>query len=268
MNGVEYWRELGLNWLEAPRQQLWRAFHDRVVAAWVISGLPPDARRLLKTDLFEEAVGEPLLEVLADRVELAFGVDLSLPLARAGRRRSPDGEAAAGDVLRLPVAEASLDVVVSTSTLDHFEEPKELERSLHELRRVLRPGGSLLLTLDNLDNPVVRLRNRLVRSRVRAFGLVPYRVGVTVGRRRLREMLSGAGFSMVRMGALIHPLRTVAIPLCERAEHRWGRAARERLLRFLAAWDKVGRLPTRFVTGYYLAVVARRSPVPDRVTRN
>ena len=171
-------------------------------------------------------------------------------------------------MLRLPVADHSLDVVVSTSTLDHFERLEELERSLHELGRVLRPGGSLLLTLDNLDNPVVRLRNRLVRSRVRAFGLVPYRVGATVGRRRLREMLHGVGFVVESMGAVVHPLRTVAIPLCERAEHRWSPTARRRLLRFLAAWDRVGRLPTRYLSGYYLAVVARRSPVPERVARN
>jgi transposase len=36
---------------------------------------------------------------------------------------------------------------VSPSTLDHFPDPADLDRSLRELRRTLRPGGRLILTL-------------------------------------------------------------------------------------------------------------------------
>lgn len=48
-----------------------------------------------------------------------------------------------GNVLRLPFAEASFDVVVCTQVLEHVPEPKLL---LTEIQHVLKPGGRLLLT--------------------------------------------------------------------------------------------------------------------------
>ncbi len=264
MSDTAYWRELGLSWLRSPRQRLWRRFHDRAVGEWVAAHLPAGARSVLKTDLFEEAVGEPILAGLAERSSLAMGLDLALPLAAAARRRAGAALVVAAEVERLPLADGSVQVVVSTSTLDHFHGEDRLQRSLTELARVLAPGGTLLLTLDNLDNPVVRLRNRLVRSRVRAFGLVPYRVGATVGRAGLRRMLEASGLTPEWMGAVVHPVRSLAIPLCGWAERRWGRRGQEILLRWLSASEALGRLPTRFLTGSYLAVVARVPPSPSR----
>jgi SAM-dependent methyltransferase len=55
--------------------------------------------------------------------------------------RAPDIVA---DLHRLPVEEASFDAVVCTEVLEHVAEPAVV---LAELRRVLRPGGSLLLTV-------------------------------------------------------------------------------------------------------------------------
>jgi SAM-dependent methyltransferase len=46
------------------------------------------------------------------------------------------------DVTRLPVRDASLDLVVSVNVLEHVAEPA---RALAELRRALRPGGALFL---------------------------------------------------------------------------------------------------------------------------
>ncbi len=264
MSDGAYWRELGLRWLESPRQRLWRHFHDGAVGAWLEAHLPADAVLVLKTDLFEEAVADPLLPRLAGSAEAALGVDLALPVAAAARRRSPAAAVLCADVERLPFADGSLGVVVSTSTLDHFESTTRLERALGELSRVLAPGGRLLLTLDNLDNPVVRLRNRLVRSRVRAFGLVPYRVGATAGRRGLRRMLEAAGLTPEWTGTVVHPVRCLAIALCERAERRWDAKGRARLLHWLTAAEILGRLPTRFLTGYYLAVVARAPSASSR----
>lgn len=47
------------------------------------------------------------------------------------------------DALRLPLASASFDTVLCTQVLEHVAEPATL---LREARRVLRPGGTLLLT--------------------------------------------------------------------------------------------------------------------------
>jgi len=48
-----------------------------------------------------------------------------------------------GDARTLPVADESFDVVLCTEVLEHIPEP---QRAIDEMARVLRPGGTLLLT--------------------------------------------------------------------------------------------------------------------------
>ncbi len=68
----------------------------------------------------------------------------------------------------LPFADGAFDLVVSNSTLDHFRTPADIQTSFAELHRVLAPGGSLILTLDNPSNPVVALQKLLAVCR--SFG--------------------------------------------------------------------------------------------------
>lgn len=49
-----------------------------------------------------------------------------------------------GDAARLPVASASIDVVLMLEVLEHLRDPRA---ALAEVARVLRPGGRLLLTV-------------------------------------------------------------------------------------------------------------------------
>jgi SAM-dependent methyltransferase len=62
---------------------------------------------------------------------------------RGDERWNYAGLSVCGDLLRLPFRDGSLDVVVSTETLEHLTEPGAF---LAEVRRVLRPGGRLFLT--------------------------------------------------------------------------------------------------------------------------
>jgi SAM-dependent methyltransferase len=57
-------------------------------------------------------------------------------------RRKP-GAAVVGDAHHLPFAPGSFDLIISTEMLEHTAEP---QRIVDEIRRVLRPGGRLLLT--------------------------------------------------------------------------------------------------------------------------
>ena len=57
-------------------------------------------------------------------------------------RRKP-GAAVVGDAHNLPFAPGSFDLILSTEMLEHTLEP---QRIVDEIRRVLRPGGRLLLT--------------------------------------------------------------------------------------------------------------------------
>jgi ubiquinone/menaquinone biosynthesis C-methylase UbiE len=61
---------------------------------------------------------------------------------------------------RLPFAGGSFDVVVSASALHYFREPGQ---ALEEMRRVLRPGGRLVVTDWCDDFLACRLCDRLLR---------------------------------------------------------------------------------------------------------
>ena len=72
------------------------------------------------------------------------GLDLSPELLREARRRHPGVAFEAGDMLALPVADASLAGVVAFYAIVHFS-AAQLQRALAEMCRVLQPGGRLLI---------------------------------------------------------------------------------------------------------------------------
>lgn len=85
--------------------------------------------------------------MLAARGFEAVGVDVDAPSVAAARRRHRHGRFVAADGLRLPFADDSFDAVVSFETLEHVTDGKAF---LEELRRVLRPGGTLVCSTPNL----------------------------------------------------------------------------------------------------------------------
>ncbi len=75
-----------------------------------------------------------------------IALDLAVAMLRQVRRRSPwlhSWQLVCGDVERLPLADASCDLVFSNLTLQWCQ---DLDSAFAELRRVLRPGGLLLFS--------------------------------------------------------------------------------------------------------------------------
>ncbi len=62
----------------------------------------------------------------------------------------------------LPFTDASFDVVTCLAALQHLPSPSTRLRALHEMHRVIRPGGRLLLTNWNLYHPHMLWRFRLI----------------------------------------------------------------------------------------------------------
>lgn len=95
---------------------------------------------------------------------------------------------AVADGAALPLADASVGLVWCIHVLHHLEQP---ERVLAEARRILRPGGHLVLAETVEDNPLIRAGRTLwpawdgvhVHSRFTAAGLL--------------GMLDDAGFPVV-----------------------------------------------------------------------
>jgi hypothetical protein len=138
-----------------------------------------------------------------------------------------------------------------------------LTGSVLELARVLRPGGTLVLTVDNPANPLVALAKALPREALNRtwlrwadasarLGLLPYHVGATYGRRRLRMVVREAGFVVEETTAIVHAPRPIAVMIGQQIQ------GGGRFLRTLAALERLEQAPTRFVTGHFVAVRAKR----------
>ncbi|MDN3029486.1 class I SAM-dependent methyltransferase [Streptomyces sp. S.PB5] len=82
---------------------------------------------------------------LAEKGARTVGIDLSPGMVAAGRRRFPDVEFRAGDLLELPAEDAEFGSVAAFYTILHLD-PDELHRAFKEIERVLRPSGLALFS--------------------------------------------------------------------------------------------------------------------------
>jgi SAM-dependent methyltransferase len=238
---------------KAHRKNAWFGYQADVYARWLADGGAPPPRRLLKTDAFDEACG---FRPLGDAA--AVLMDVSPRILRAAR----DGGHArlvATDVRRLAVRAGAFDVVFSPSSLDHFDDVRDIEAALRELHHALAPGGRLLLTLDNPANPVLRARAMVHWLAGRVGGLIPFAMGRTLERRRLRDLLARCGFDVVRIDYCIHVPRVVGLWLGEWAARRGDHDRATRLRTTLGQLERVGtRLPIRRWTGHFVVADCRR----------
>lgn len=85
---------------------------------------------------------------LAQKAKSVVGVDLSAETIARAQRRYELGNLAfrTGDVERLADPDATYDVVCCFETIEHVAEPEQM---LSEFTRVLRPGGTLLVSTPN-----------------------------------------------------------------------------------------------------------------------
>ena len=95
--------------------------------------------------------------LLAAGASSVFGVDIASEACQHARAKY-GVTAVVGSATAIPVADAQFDAVVSFETIEHVAEPAEFVR---EARRVLKPGGTFVVSTPNklifrqvaLDNP-------------------------------------------------------------------------------------------------------------------
>jgi SAM-dependent methyltransferase len=257
--GPAYWdgvlqrREGKAHHPDAFLGELKRQAYLTLIQRW---GGVPNTGLVLKTDLFEEAMGRgAFLADLLSRGGMTLGVDISWVAASQAQHQDTrrQGHYVVADVCALPFANDSFALIVSPSTLDHFSNPRDLGRSLRELARVLEAGGRLIITLDNRQNifdPLLRLVIRL--------GYVPYYVGRSYTVRELRNELEAAGFVVQETTALLHNPRLVAVGAVALAKMlRWP-ALMTLVQRTLLAAQRLETTRLCYYTGSFVAAKAVR----------
>jgi SAM-dependent methyltransferase len=257
-----YWGDVASRWSGPHPFRVWREFTDLhqwgMVASWLGRGPAEwsgDRRpvQLLKTDLFDEIAGRGIApRLLASGVDVT-SIDVCQHAVETARARNPGLKAVMADVRRLPFADGSFDAVYSGSTLDHFDSENDIHAAISELRRVLRPGGRLLLTMDNAANPIIRIRNGPLLQVLRMAHVVPYHVGITFTPAALREAVTRSGFEVIEMVAVMHCPRVLAVAL-SRLLSVMPRPMHNGYFHCLSACERLDRLPTRWQTGHYIAI--------------
>jgi demethylmenaquinone methyltransferase/2-methoxy-6-polyprenyl-1,4-benzoquinol methylase len=168
-------------------------------------------------------------EDVAGRV---VGVDFTfemLPIARS-KSQIDDRKSAIryvnGDAQSLPLPDASADVVSIAFGIRNVQDPAA---AIREFRRVLRPGGRLIILEFSLPtNPVLRgmynfyFRQVLPRTatlisgdKTGAYKYLPESVNTFIGREQMMGMMRDAGFADVEQ----HPM-TFGVCVCYRGVKR------------------------------------------------
>jgi SAM-dependent methyltransferase len=178
-----------------------RDFHDEAFATGTRGGTAKyyaTARRGI--DFYEQRVltgvgGRAVLEYGCGTGSLAFrlaeagdhvtGIDISpvaieIASADASRRHLPDAHFQVMDAEHLEFADSSLDLICGSGILHHLD----LDRAGAEIRRVLRPGGGLVLFEPLGHNPLINWYRRRT-PQLRSADEHPLRM------RGLRPFLSG-----------------------------------------------------------------------------
>ena len=189
------------------------------------------------------------LAQLARRGFEVAGIDASPQMLEEARTNNPGADVRLADVEELPFDNASFDFVLCIEVLRYM---RDSEPTIHEIARVLKPGGRVLATaapLFSLQGYAILNRLILVLP-LRGFTRLPQYFTTS---RRLRARFERAGFADVDVhGVSIGPVTWV------------GRLRPNALRSFLRRWEPLDRKladrpKVRELANMFLVTGVRRS---------
>lgn len=192
--------------------RLWPAHRADTDFSYMYLPVQPGAR------LLEVGCGSGwLLELMRERGWLARGIDFDDKAVAHARSRGLDVDC--GELVAQRYAAGSFDVIVASHLVEHLHEPT---RFLAECRRLLKPGGQMVLVTPNIESLGHRIFGRHWR------GLEPPRhIQIFTGP-SLAAVARAAGFAHCDVRFSIrdaHHLFQASRNLASRGAHRHGELA-------------------------------------------
>jgi len=260
---AEHWEQVAREWPVKGYSNALLAEYKKKTYLGLISRWTQitDHQKILKTDLFAEAfdVEEFLFDITSAKD--VIGIDISAEIVKGAKsqaeRHGADGSRyICCDVRHLPLEADTVDIVISDSSLDHFVSVEDISAALGEIRRVLKAGGILVLTMDNKNNLtyppyfVFRIWMRL--------GLAPYFIGRSLSISQLKHTLEKIGLDVEESTAIFHyPHPDGLVRWLERSLSKLSSGKLDNTIRRGFNWlGKLEGKRTKYITGRYIAVKA------------
>ncbi len=162
--------------------------------------------------MLEQCAGQVVLEagsgegyganMIAGVAAQVTGLDYDDSAVAHVRAKYPRVEMVQGNLAELPLADASVDIVVNFQVIEHLWDQSQF---LRECLRVLRPGGKLLISTPN----------RITFSPGRDTPLNPFHTR-ELNAAEMTELLAEAGFTVELMAGIFHGPELVAL------DRKWG----------------------------------------------
>lgn len=100
-----------------------------------------------------------------------IGVDNSEELIKEAKKKFPNGKFQIADIFKLPFPEKHFDKVYCIAVLHHIPSKEMRAQVLEEIKRVLRPGGFLILTVWNLWQKKTTWKSLIKNNLLKLIGL-------------------------------------------------------------------------------------------------
>lgn len=225
--------------------------HLRLIKQW--SG-GSSVRTVLKTDLYEEAFGnDDFLPCLLKEYGNIFGMDISREISNKAKNNLKDSHSGpiscvVSDIRKCAFRDESFDLIISNSTIDNLRS-SDSSTALSELRRVLKPKGTLILTLDNRNNPLYFLGYQI--EKLLSFN--GYYQGKCYSIKEAKSLALKNNFKIDDITSIVHiptPFNKMAV-LAEKA----GLKFLEKPIRYaINRFSKLGGRRSKFLTGWFIAL--------------
>jgi SAM-dependent methyltransferase len=176
-------------------------YRNREIALIRRAAGPLQGKRVLKLDLWNEAINTRILGWMASQGAVVVGLDISHVVTRRARENARgenfDPALLRADIRAIPFRDESFDVIYTMGTIEHIDEYRQ---TIGEIRRVLRRGGTAIIGVPNFWDPFLR---PLLVQVLTLMDRYPYAPEKAFTRAELRRDVENAGLDVVEMTGIL-----------------------------------------------------------------